>query len=71
MGKLESLGRNPCRRVSGDDRRHCDRLSDHTEDETEQSRPPDLSTMLFQNPPHLALAGLDAFAEGELDAGAV
>ena len=40
MGKLESLGRNPCRRVSGDDRRHCDRLSDHTEDETEQSRPP-------------------------------
>ena len=29
------------------------------------------STMLLQNPPHLALAGLDAFAEGELDAGAV
>ena len=39
-GKLEVLGRNPCRRVSGDDRRYRDRLSDHTEDETEQSRPP-------------------------------
>ena len=35
------------------------------------NRGPALSTMLLQNPPHLPLAGFDAFAEGELDAGAV
>jgi hypothetical protein len=35
MGKLESLGREPCLRVGGDGRRDRDRRSDHTEDETE------------------------------------
>ena len=35
------------------------------------NRGPALSTMLLQNPPHLALAGFDAFAEGELDAGTI